>query len=64
MCAGFDSFVDVAVSDISLGQSVVDVANFYQKKSNCHVLTHVDATRFKAFFFGRVLPGHQVKIYE
>lgn len=64
MCSGFDSFIDVAVSDISLGQTVVDVANFYQKEANCHVLTEVDAMKFKEFFFGRVLPREKIVFYN
>ncbi len=56
LCRGFSSFVDVATSDISAGQSVVDSADFYHEKANCHVLTSVDAQQFKRFFFGRLFP--------
>ena len=61
ICSGFDTFVDVAVSDISLGQSVVDIADFYRSKPNCHVLTEVDVEKFNQFFFGRLFPNHKIK---
>lgn len=61
ICSGFDAFVDIAVSDISLGHSIVDVADFYRKKPNCHVLTDVDAEKFDQFFFGRLFPNHTIQ---
>ena len=34
LCSGFESFVQIAEDGISIGQSIVDVANFYRKEAN------------------------------
>ena len=46
LCDGFDAYVDVSCSDITLGQTVVDCADFYKKRKNVFVLTSVDEKRF------------------
>ena len=38
LCEGFKAYVDIACEDISMGQSVVDVADFYKKRKNVFVL--------------------------
>ncbi|KAJ50536.1 purine nucleosidase [Clostridium tetanomorphum] len=50
LCSGFNSYVDIATEDISIGQSVVDVASFYNNKPNCFVLNKVNAHRFMELF--------------
>lgn len=62
LCKGFDAYVDIATEGISLGQSVVDVANFYNKKPNCHVLTEVNNTDFMEMFLTRLFPDDKKHI--
>jgi purine nucleosidase len=55
LCSGFDSYVDVETTGISLGQTVVDSMNFYRRKPNTLVLTQTDAREFFYCFFGKLL---------
>ena len=38
LCDGFKAYVDISCEDISMGQSVVDVADFYKRRKNVFVL--------------------------
>ena len=42
LCEGFKAYVDIACEDISMGQSVVDVADFYKRRKNVFVLDKVN----------------------
>lgn len=64
LCKGFDAYVDIATEGISLGQSVVDVANFYNKKPNCHVLTEVNNTDFMEMFLTRLFPENKKHVID
>ena len=55
LCKGFESYVDIETSGISMGQSVVDSMSFYRKPSNAMVLTEVDEKRFFELFLCRLL---------
>ena len=57
LCDGFDAYVDVSCSDITLGQTVVDCADFYKKRKNVFVLTSVDEKRFMRTFLNRIFPN-------
>ena len=58
LCSGFESFVQIAEDGISIGQSIVDVANFYRKESNTIVLNQVDEKRFMNMFLKRLFKGY------
>ncbi len=55
LCQGFESYVDVETSGISLGQTVVDSMNFYRRLPNANVLTQTNPKEFFYLFFGRLL---------
>ena len=58
LCSGFESFVQIAEDGISIGQSIVDVANFYRKEANTIVLNQVDEKRFMNMFLKRLFKGY------
>lgn len=58
LCQGFKAYVDIACDDISMGQSVVDVADFYKKRKNVFVLEKVDSKKFMLSFLSKVFPDH------
>ena len=55
ICEGFESYVQIETTGISLGQSVVDSMNFYRKITNTKVLTEVDVYAFFQLFLSRIL---------
>ena len=55
ICQGFNSYVQIETEGISLGQSVVDAMNFYQKTPNTKVLTEVNTFAFFQLFLSRIL---------
>ncbi|MCH4170159.1 MAG: nucleoside hydrolase [Lactobacillus sp.] len=55
LCSGFNTYVDVATTGIALGQTLVDVNNFYQREANACVLTQVNAPAFFEQFLTTVL---------
>lgn len=63
LCSGFDTYVTVETEGICLGQSVVDAYSFWQKPSNAHVLTEVDAKGFMKLFLDRLFP-EQAELME
>lgn len=58
LCQGFKAYVDIACSDISMGQSVVDVADFYKKRKNVFVLEKVNSKEFMLSFLSKIFPDH------
>ncbi|MGG5462632.1 nucleoside hydrolase [Clostridium sp. B9] len=59
LCEGFEAYVDIACEDISMGQSVVDVANFYNKRKNVFVLEKVNSKEFMLSFLTKIFPSHK-----
>lgn len=55
LCSGFEAYTAVETSGISIGQTIVDEMNFYQKRANSLVLTKTDPLSFFYLFFGRLL---------
>ena len=53
--SGFAAYTDIETGGISLGQSVVDVASFYQKPANAEIMTEVDVTKFWQLFLPRLV---------
>lgn len=59
LCEGFKAYVDIACEDISMGQSVVDVADFYKKRKNVFVLDKVNSKEFMVSFLNKIFPSHK-----
>lgn len=62
ICEGFKAYVDIACEDISMGQSVVDVADFYKKRKNVFVLDKVNSKEFMGSFLNKIFPSHKEDI--
>lgn len=62
LCEGFKAYVDIACEDISMGQSVVDVADFYKKRKNVFVLDKVNSKEFMVSFLDKIFPSHKEDI--
>ena len=62
LCVGFKAYVDIACEDISMGQSVVDVADFYKKRKNVFVLDKVNSKEFMVSFLNKIFPSHKEDI--
>ncbi|EGT4136532.1 nucleoside hydrolase [Clostridium perfringens] len=62
LCDGFKAYVDIACEDISMGQSVVDVADFYKKRKNVFVLDKVNSKEFMISFLNKIFPSHKEDI--
>ena len=59
ICEGFKAYVDIACEDISMGQSVVDVADFYKRRKNVFVLDKVNSKEFMVSFLNKIFPSHK-----
>lgn len=62
LCDGFKAYVDIACEDISMGQSVVDVADFYKRRKNVFVLDKVNSKEFMLSFLNKIFPIHKEDI--
>ena len=62
LCEGFKAYVDIACEDISMGQSGVDVADFYKKRKNVFVLDKVNSKEFMVSFLNKIFPSHKEDI--
>ena len=62
LCDGFKAYVDIACEDISRGQSVVDVADFYNRRKNVFVLDKVNSKEFMLSFLNKIFPIHKEDI--
>lgn len=62
LCNGFKAYVDIACEDISMGQSVVDVADFYKKRKNVFVLDKVNSKEFMISFLNKIFSSHKEDI--
>ncbi|HEE9845292.1 nucleoside hydrolase [Clostridium perfringens] len=62
LCNDFKAYVDIACEDISMGQSVVDVADFYKKRKNVFVLDKVNSKEFMISFLNKIFPSHKEDI--
>ncbi|MGG7056757.1 nucleoside hydrolase [Clostridium tertium] len=58
ICEGFTSYLDIVVDGIAMGQTLVDVGEFYRKEHNGLVLTKVDSKKFMEMFLFRLFPEH------
>lgn len=56
ICDGFTSYLDIVTDGKAIGQTLVDVGNFYRKEHNGRILTKVDSKRFMKMFLERIFP--------
>ena len=62
LCEGFTSYLDIVTDGIAVGQTLVDVGNFYRKDHNGRILTKVDSKRFMKMFLERIFPENKKDI--
>ena len=56
LCEGFTSYLDIVTEGKAVGQTLVDVGEFYRKEHNGRILTKVDSKRFMKMFLERIFP--------
>ena len=62
ICEGFKSYLDIVTDGIAVGQTLVDVGEFYKKEHNGLILTKVDSRRFMKMFLERIFPDNKREI--
>lgn len=62
ICEGFTSYLDIVVDGIAMGQTLVDVGEFYKKDHNGLVLTKVNSRKFMEMFLYRLFPNNKKDI--
>ena len=62
LCEGFTSYLDIVTEGKAVGQTLVDVGNFYRKEHNGRILTKVDSKRFMKMFLERIFPDSKKDI--
>ena len=62
LCDGFTSYLDIVTEGKAVGQTLVDVGEFYRREHNGLVLTKVDAKKFMIMFLERILPNNKKDI--
>ncbi|MBD7914654.1 nucleoside hydrolase [Clostridium sp. Sa3CUN1] len=62
LCEGFTSYLDMVVDGIAMGQTLVDVGEFYRKEHNGLVLTKVNSKKFMEMFLYRLFPDNKKDI--
>lgn len=56
ICKGFLSNLECVEEGPAIGQSMIDVGDFYKRDSNVFINTEVDSKKFFQMFFDRVFP--------
>ncbi|MBO1306580.1 nucleoside hydrolase [Enterococcus sp. 669A] len=62
ICNGFDSYVEVETQGISIGQTLVDRYDFWQKEPNARILETVDTKEFFTQFLTVLLDAPEATI--
>ena len=62
ICEGFTSYLDIVVDGIAVGQTLVDVGEFYKKEHNGLILNKVDSKKFMKMFLERIFPDNKKDI--
>ena len=62
LATGFYSNLEMVVEGNAIGQSMIDVQNFYKREDNVLVLTEVDNMRFMNMFFKKLFKGYEKEI--
>lgn len=52
---GISKYVTVVTEGVALGQSIVDIADFWKKEANAVILTEVDSLHVMAEIIARLL---------
>lgn len=53
-CSGVTSYLDIVTDGVAIGQTLVDIGEFYRKPHNALVLTEVNSKEFLRFFLSRI----------
>lgn len=59
LCDGFTSYLDIVTNGIAVGQTLVDVGEFYRKPHNGFILTKVNSKKFMKMFLERLFPDNK-----
>lgn len=59
LCSGFYSNLECVENGPAVGQSLIDVGNFYRRENNVFINTQVDEKRFFQMFFHRIFPNQK-----
>ncbi|WP_243281576.1 nucleoside hydrolase [Clostridium sp. D53t1_180928_C8] len=62
ICEGFTSYLDIVVDGIAVGQTLVDIGEFYKKEHNGLILNKVDSKKFMKMFLRRIFPNNKKDI--
>ena len=62
ICEGFTSYLDIVTDGIAIGQTLVDIGEFYKKEHNGLVLTKVNSDKFMKMFLERIFPDNKEDI--
>lgn len=62
LCSGINAYVQVATDGLGIGQTIVDVHNFYHHAANTLVLTQVDTPSFFRTFLATLLQVRPLQI--
>lgn len=62
ICEGFTSYLDIVTDGVAMGQTLVDVGEFYKKEHNGLVLTKVNSKKFMEMFLYRLFPNNKKDI--
>ena len=62
ICEGFTSYLDIVTEGKAIGQTLVDVGEFYRKEHNGLVLTKVNSKQFIKMFLERIFPDNKKDI--
>lgn len=62
LCDGFTSYLDIVTDGVAVGQTLVDVGEFYKKSHNALVLTEVNSKKFMKMFLERIFKENKKDI--
>lgn len=59
LCSGLLSHLECVEDGKAIGQSMIDIGNFYRKSPNVFINTEVDSKRFFSLFFDTIFPENK-----
>ena len=62
LCSGVESYLDIVTEGKAIGQTLVDIGDFYRKNHNGLVLTEVDNKRFMRMFLETIFKENKKEI--
>lgn len=60
ICDGFSAHTKVVEDGLAMGQTIVDVENFWKLEDNSYILTEVDAHRFMDIFLFTIFDDNEI----